>query len=184
MITWVDVETTGLDPETCSLIEIAVVVTNDDLEIQDFFTSVVSPEASFQWEEEAHRMHKDSGLCDLLDIVSIAPSIAPPRSRVEDLLLEFYAPWATYEEMPLAGSSVHFDRAFLKKYFPKFHEHLHYRNIDVSTMKEIVSRTFAWDRDRLPPFKVTSKHRALNDVLDSIDAMKYYTKFLVWPDDA
>ena len=110
--------------------------------------------------------HGQSGLTDKVKKSTLN------LEQCEKEVLEFISPWAPKGKCCLAGNSVGQDKKFLDKYMPKFSEHLHYRIIDVSTVKELVKRWYPEDFSEKPKKKLT--HRALDDILESIDELKYY----------
>ena len=166
---WIDCEMTGLDPAQDALVEVAVVITDFELVPRDTGMSVViKPPASAieQMSDFVKNMHSESGL---LDEIPDGVSAAEAQTRVLDYITGFVAQPGV---APLAGNSIGTDRVFLAKEMPLVHQHLHYRNVDVSTIKELVKH---W----LPPvyFHAPEKnggHRALADILESIRELQYY----------
>jgi oligoribonuclease len=169
-LVWIDCEMTGLDVEKDSLVEIAVLVTDSDLNILDEagLNVVIKPrpDSLAQMGEFVTQMHKESGLlprlADGLDV-----------DQAEQKILEYvkgFAPEA--RTAPLAGNSIGTDRMFLNRYMPKLDAHLHYRNIDVSSVKELTKRWFPKVYFQLP--KKSGGHRALADIRESIAELRYY----------
>jgi oligoribonuclease len=169
-LVWIDCEMTGLDVEKDSLVEIAVLVTDSDLNILDEagLNVVIKPrpDSLAQMGEFVTQMHQESGLLPLLaDGLDI--------KEAEQKILEYvkgFAPEA--RTAPLAGNSIGTDRMFLNRYMPKLDAHLHYRNIDVSSVKELTKRWFPKVYFQLP--KKSGGHRALADIRESIAELRYY----------
>jgi oligoribonuclease len=165
---WIDCEMTGLDPEVDRLIEIAVVVTGPDL-----LTRVEGPVLVIhQSNEQLDKMdawnkgtHGRSGLID-----KVKASFTS-EAEAELALLEFVAKYAPKGTVPMCGNTIGQDRRFLVKYMPKLEAFFHYRNIDVSTLKELAKR---WRPDVYNAFKKQQKHTALADVHESIEELAHY----------
>ena len=160
-LVWIDCEMTGLDVEKDCLVEIAVVITDSELNILDEGLSVVikpREESLAGMGEFVTNMHKESGLLELL----------PNGVALEDAeakILEYvkgFAPEA--RTAPLAGNSIGTDRMFINRYMPALDAHLHYRNVDVSSIKELVRRWYPKVYFQLP--KKSGGHRALADIRD------------------
>jgi oligoribonuclease len=169
-LVWIDCEMTGLDVEKDSLVEIAVLITDSDLNILDEAgLSVVikpRPDSLAQMGEYVTQMHKESGLLPLL---ADGLEIADAEQKILDYIKDFAPEVRT---APLAGNSIGTDRMFLNRYMPKLDAHLHYRNIDVSSVKELTKRWFPKVYFQLP--KKTGGHRALADIRESIAELRYY----------
>jgi oligoribonuclease len=165
---WIDCEMTGLDPEVDRLIEIAVVVTGPDLQ-----TRVEGPVLVIhQSDEQLDKMdawnkgtHGRSGLID-----KVKASFTS-EAEAELALLEFVAKYAPKGTVPMCGNTIGQDRRFLVKYMPKLEAFFHYRNIDVSTLKELAKR---WRPDVYNGFRKQQKHTALADVHESIEELAHY----------
>ena len=160
---------TGLDLEVDELVEIAVLVTDYQLNIQDEgFHVVISPsEAALeQMGDFVRQMHTESGL---LEELSDGISLAEAETQLMDYLLQ-HVPEP--QSAPLAGNTIGTDRAFVQRYLPRVHEHLHYRNIDVSTIKELTRRWFPRMYFQAP--EKNGGHRALADIRESIRELAYY----------
>ena len=165
---WLDCEMTGLDPENERLIEIAVVITGPNLEprIEGPVLVIHQSDALLDNMDKWNKgTHGKSGLIDKVK----ASTISEADAEVEILaFLKKYVPKAT---SPLCGNTISQDRRFLVKYMPKLDAFFHYRNIDVSTFKELAKR---WKPDVYKAFKKQQKHTALADVHESIDELVHY----------
>jgi oligoribonuclease len=165
---WLDCEMTGLDPDVERLIEIAVVVTGPNLEprIEGPVLVIHQPDELLNKMDKWNKgTHGKSGLIDKVK----ASTISEADAEVEILaFLKKYVPKAT---SPLCGNTISQDRRFLVKYMPKLDAFFHYRNIDVSTFKELAKR---WKPEVYKAFKKQQKHTALADVHESIDELVHY----------
>ena len=170
-LVWIDCEMTGLNPEVDCLVEIAVVVTNSELEILDEGIDIVikpTPEGLANMGEFVTNMHTESGLINEFEH-------AIDLADAEQIVLEYvkrFVPEA--KTAPLAGNTIGTDRMFINRYMPKLDAHLHYRNIDVSTVKELSRRWFPRVYFNLP--SKAGGHRALADIRESIKELQYYRK--------
>ena len=169
LIVWVDCEMTGLDLSVDEICEIAVVVTDSELnELDPGLQLVVKPSdaALANMGEFVTKMHTDSGL-----ITEIPAGIS--ISEAETQVLEYLKQWVTEARTaPLAGNSIGTDRMFLNRQMPALDNYLHYRNIDVSSIKELTRRWYPRVYFQLP--KKTGNHRALADIKESIQELSYY----------
>jgi oligoribonuclease len=170
-LVWIDCEMTGLDTEKDCLVEIAVVVTNSELELLDAGIDVVikpRPDSLESMNDFVRKMHTDSGLInEFEDGLSLADA--------EQVVLDYIKQYVPNpKDAPLAGNTIGTDRMFLNKYMPELDAHLHYRNIDVSSIKELSRRWFPRVYFQMP--KKSGNHRALADILESINELKYYRK--------
>ena len=176
-LVWIDCEMTGLDVEKDSLVEIAVLITDSDLNILDEagLNVVIKPrpDSLAQMGDFVTQMHQESGLLPLLaDGLDIADA--------EQKILDYVKGFAPDERTaPLAGNSIGTDRMFLNRYMPKLDAHLHYRNIDVSSVKELTRRWFPKVYFQLP--KKSGGHRALADIRESIAELRYYRQTVFVP---
>jgi oligoribonuclease len=165
---WLDCEMTGLDPEADRLIEIAVIVTGPNLTPRIEGPVLVIHQSTEQldkmdsWNKGTHGR---SGLIDKVKASSMT------EAQAEQQILEFVAQYAPKASTPMCGNSISQDRRFLVKYMPKLEAFFHYRNIDVSTLKELAKR---WRPDVYSAFKKQQKHTALADVHESIDELAHY----------
>ena len=169
LIVWVDCEMTGLDINVDQICEIAVVVTDSELnELDPGLQIVVKPsdEALANMGEFVTKMHTDSGLIkEIPNGVSMA--------EAENKVLDYIKQWVTAERTaPLAGNSIGTDRMFLNRQMPTLDSYLHYRNVDVSSIKELTRRWYPRVYFQLP--KKTGNHRALADIKESIQELRYY----------
>lgn len=175
-IVWIDCEMTGLDPVADALVEVACIVTDAELNaLDDGVSAVIKPpdSALTGMDDFVTNMHRKSGLLPL-----IPEGVAVEAA--EQLVLDYVRTHVpTPRKAPLAGSSVYVDRGFLARQMPTLDEHLHYRLIDVSSIKELAKR---W-QPRLY-FKAPEKtggHRALGDIQDSIEELRYYRTVMMTP---
>lgn len=174
-IFWIDMEMTGLDPEKDTIMEASCVITEADLSEVARVERIVVHQPSYvlnAMSEWCKITHGKSGLTTscLQSTVSI--------KQAEDQIVEFLNEHTNPNEVPLAGNSVHMDKMFIKRYFPRVYDHLHYRIIDVSSLTELCKRwnTAVYDKR---PVKAEN-HRALDDILESIRELKYYREhFLI-----
>ncbi|GAA1340535.1 oligoribonuclease [Arthrobacter roseus] len=175
-IVWIDCEMTGLDLTADALIEVAVLVTDSELNILGDGVDVViktDDAAVAQMGDFVRTMHTTSGLLDELpDGVSMA--------QAQDMVLTYIKQWVPEpNKAPLAGNSVGTDRNFLARDMPAVVEHLHYRIIDVSTIKELSRRWYTRAYFQSPA--KTGNHRALGDIRDSINELRYYRDAVLVP---
>jgi oligoribonuclease len=168
---WVDLEMTGLDPETCAIVEVAVVLTTVELEPLAQLERVVwqPPEVLARMDPFVRQMHTQSGL-----LGRIAESKFSLRD-VETEALALVSSHCKFGEGILAGNSIHQDRRFLSRYVPAFERYLHYRQVDVSSLK-LLAR--AWYGPHLE-FKKEKSHTALADIEGSIAELKFYREHLL-----
>lgn len=162
---------TGLNVEKDCLVEIAVVVTDSELNVLDPGLDLVikpNPESLANMGEFVTEMHTTSGLINEL-------AEGHDLATAERMVLEYIQRWVTDpRQAPLAGNSIGTDRMFINRYMPTLDGFLHYRNIDVSSIKELTRRWFPKVYFQLP--KKDGGHRALADILESIKELKYYRK--------
>jgi oligoribonuclease len=170
-LVWIDCEMTGLDLTVDELVEVAVVVTDFDLTpVHPGFTIVIKPDQSAldSMGEFVTEMHRSSGL---IDEIPDGVSLAEAEFEVLEYILK-YVP--TEQHAPLAGNTIGTDRAFLAKYMPRVDGHLHYRSVDVSSIKELARRWFPRVYFNAP--QKHGGHRALADILESIRELEYYRR--------
>ncbi|NIQ00378.1 MAG: oligoribonuclease [Nitrospinaceae bacterium] len=175
-LVWMDLEMTGLDPETEVIIEIATIITDAELNILEEGPVVVisqNDEILNQMDEWNQRTHGASGLTQKVRESTIS------IEEAEMATLEFIKKYVPYNIAPLCGNSVGQDRRFLYKYMPHVSNYLHYRNIDVTSIKEIVKRWYP----KGPKFpKKSDEHKALVDIRESIAELVFYREhFFIEP---
>lgn len=167
-LVWLDCEMTGLNPEQERIIEIAVVVTDAHLTrriegpVLVIHQSDVLLDKMDKWNTSTH------GKSGLIDKVKAATMT---EEEAEKLLLQFLAQYVPKNSVPMCGNSISQDRRFLAKYMPKLEAFFHYRNLDVSTLKELSKR---WAPGVYKSFKKKQRHTALADVHESIDELEHY----------
>ena len=164
---WLDLEMTGLNPEQDRIIEIATVITDGQLNLLADGPALAlnQPEsvlaAMDDWNMDQHTR---SGLLQRVR------SSAYAEADAEQLTLEFLQQYVPAGVSPMCGNTIYQDRRFLRRYMPELEDYFHYRNLDVSTVKELVKR---WT-DNPDPFAKESTHLALNDIRDSIEELRHY----------
>lgn len=164
---------TGLNLETDELVEIAVVITDYDLNLVDPGINIVikpDPSALEQMGDFVRNMHTTSGL---IEEIPNGVTTAEAEYQVLEYLLKFIP---AEQKAPLAGNSIGTDRSFLTRYMPRLDNHLHYRNVDVSSIKELARRWYPRVYFQAPA--KDGGHRALADILESIRELAYYRKAL------
>ena len=167
---WIDMEMTGLAPDTDRIIEIAMLVTDAELRVLAEGPVLVlhQPdevlEAMDSWNKGTH---KKSGLIEKVRASRLA------EAEAEKLAVEFLRSHVAANVSPMCGNSICQDRRFLARWMPKLESHFHYRNLDVSTLKELVRR---WKPEAAKGFSKEGKHEAMADILESIEELKYYRK--------
>jgi oligoribonuclease len=176
VLVWIDLEMTGLDVERDVIVEIACIVTDSDLVPRDSGVHLVvhQDEATLaRMDEFVRGMHEKSGL--LKEIPAATVDVA----AAEQTVLSYIKGHVTAGAAPLCGNSIGMDRRFLARYMPELDSYLHYRSVDVSSLKELCRRWYpAIYRKR--PGKA-EQHRALGDILESIDELRYYRAELFAP---
>lgn len=177
-LVWVDLEMTGLDADRDVIVEIAVIVTDGGLGTVHEGPELVvgAPDDVLDaMEEVVVEMHTTSGLLEAVRASDL--SIEDAEQAVLDWLLPLVP---EPHQAPLAGNSVHADRAFLRRYMPRLHDHLHYRNVDVSTIKELAKRWYPGGLEGAPG--KGGGHRALADIRESIAELAHYREHLFVPE--
>lgn len=172
---WVDLEMTGLDPEQDRIIEIATIVTDANLNIIAEGPNLVIKQSDTlldSMDEWCTRQHGQSGLTAKVKASNIS------ESEAELATIEFLQQHVDAGASPICGNSIGQDRRFLVKYMPQLESFFHYRNIDVSTLKELARR---WDPAALEGVKKKGTHLALDDIRDSINELKHYRQTLLRP---
>lgn len=175
-LVWIDCEMTGLSLQTDALIEVAALVTDGELNVLGDGVDLVikpPPAALEQMPEVVREMHTTSGLLEVLDT-------GVTLEQAEEQVLAYVRQHAPEpNRTPLAGNSISTDRAFLMRDMPSLEDHLHYRNVDVSSIKELVRRWYPRVYFQSPA--KTGNHRALGDIRDSIDELRYYRSAVFVP---
>jgi oligoribonuclease len=169
---WIDLEMTGLDPDNDSILEIATIVTDKDLHVigEGPELAIHHPQSRLEAMDEWNRtQHAKSGLWQR--VVDSTVTLA----QAEAATLRFLEPLLPPGRSPMCGNSICQDRRFLYRLMPRLERFFHYRNLDVSTVKELARR---WAPDTLKGFNKDSQHTALSDVRDSIDELRYYRQFM------
>ena len=168
---WLDLEMTGLDPATCVILEVGVIITGPDLTpVAELERVVWQPEeALLRMEPIVREMHARNGLTERVRASSI--SLRAAEQDVMALVAEHCMPGEGY----LAGSSIHYDRRFLVRCMPTLERYFHYRNLDVSVLKELSRR---WSPALLDGFHKTGAHTAMADIRESVAELAYYRKHL------
>ncbi|MDO5286627.1 MAG: oligoribonuclease [Actinomycetia bacterium] len=175
-LVWVDCEMTGLDLAKDALIEVAVLVTDAELNVLgDGVDVIIRPpaEALAQMDQFVTQMHQTSGLLPLLES---GVSLAEAEQQVMAYVTE-HVPEAA--KVPLAGNTIGTDRAFLARDLPTFESHVHYRNVDVSSLKELAKRWYPRVYFGTPA--KSGNHRALADIQESIEELRYYREAMLVP---
>lgn len=165
---WIDLEMTGLDPQTDEIIEIATIVTDADLNILaegPVYAVHQSAERMAAMDDWNTRQHGQSGLTQrvLESHISMA--------QAEADTIAFLQQWVPKGASPICGNSICQDRRFLARLMPSLEDYFHYRNLDVSTLKELAKR---WAPDVLAGVKKSGAHLALDDIRDSIEELRHY----------
>lgn len=171
MLIWMDLEMTGLDPERHVIVEIATLVTDDDLNIVAEGPDLViyqPDEALSEMDDFVTNMHTTSGLLELIKASTVAHDDAMQQTLD---FIKLHSPEPM--KIPLCGNSIRTDRTFLAKYMPDIENWLHYRCVDVSTVKELVKR---WNPglEHARPKSEGITHRAMDDIRDSVAELKFY----------
>ena len=167
-LVWIDLEMTGLDPDRERIIEIATIVTDTALNVLGEGPEIVVHQAASvlagmdAWNTEQHGR---SGLA-----VRVSSSTCG-EEEAEERTLEFVQRYVSPRTSPMCGNSICLDRRFLHRYMPRLERYFHYRNLDVSTLKELCLR---WAPDKAEGFEKTAEHRALEDIRGSIAELRFY----------
>jgi len=172
-LVWIDMEMSGLDPDSDSVLEVALIVTDKDLNLVETGPVLVVHQrdevldAMDSWNKGTHGK---SGLIDKVKASTLS------EADVEAQMIEFMKQHVGERTSPMCGNSICQDRRFLARHMPKLEAYFHYRNLDVSTLKELAAR---WRPDLKDGFKKANSHTALADIQESIEELKYYRDNLI-----
>lgn len=169
---WIDLEMTGLDPETHKIIEIATVVTDPQLNVlaEGPVLAIYQSEAELaKMDDWCTTTHTNSGLVERIRQSTITEEQAIAQT------IDFLTQWVPQGASPICGNSIGQDRRFLYKHMPELEQYFHYRYLDVSTLKELTRR---WKPELLDGFSKQGSHLALDDIYDSIAELRYYRKHI------
>ncbi|UGQ47753.1 oligoribonuclease [Massilia endophytica] len=172
-LVWVDMEMTGLEPDTDRIIEVAMVVTDMHLNLLaegPVFAIHQSDETLDAMDSWNKGTHGRSGLIDRVKASTVT------EAQAEAELIAFMKQWVPNGKSPMCGNTIGQDRRFMVRYLPKLEAFFHYRNVDVSTLKELCKR---WKPEIVAGFKKQQKHTALADIVESIDELKYYREHFI-----
>ncbi|MBO1254603.1 oligoribonuclease [Alteromonas sp. 5E99-2] len=167
-LVWIDMEMTGLDPETCVVMEIATIVTDSQLNVlaEGPVIAIHQPDEILDGMDEwCTATHGKTGLTQRCRDSLVSEAEAEAKT------IEFLQGFVGKGKSPLCGNTIGQDRRFMVKYMPVLEEYFHYRNIDVSTIKELVKR---WQPSAAEGFKKKGVHLALDDIRESIEEMRFY----------
>ncbi|UJJ30848.1 oligoribonuclease [Halopseudomonas maritima] len=170
---WIDLEMTGLDPDNDVIIEIATIVTDAELNVlaEGPSLAVKQPDALLDGMDEWNtRQHGQSGLTQRVRDSQIS------AAEAERQTIDFLAKWVPAGKSPMCGNSICQDRRFLYRGMPELEKYFHYRNLDVSTLKELASR---WAPEVKNGFKKQSSHLAMDDIRDSIAELQHYREHFI-----
>lgn len=171
-LVWLDLEMTGLDPKDDTILEIACVVTDDQLNVLAESPSLLiktDPKKLASMHSEVQQLHTASGLMSALKTATLT------CLQAEQQILTFLQEHCEPQTAPLCGNSIWMDKFFLKEHMPLLYNFFHYRTIDVSTIKELVRRWYPYDNHAGFPKK--NNHRALDDVYESIKELRHYQTY-------
>ncbi|MSR76614.1 MAG: oligoribonuclease [Candidatus Omnitrophica bacterium] len=169
-LVWIDMEMTGLNPKKEVIIEIATIITDQHLKVIEEGPDIIVHQAGKYldgMDDWNMKHHLKSGL--FKGVVQSKIS----TKQAEALTLDFIKKYCAEKKAMLCGNSIHHDRRFLERYMPRIHEYLHYRHVDVSSVKSLVN---FWYKKNRNPFSKTNKHRALDDIRESIEELRFYKK--------
>ena len=167
---WLDLEMTGLSPETDVILEIASVITDYDLNVLAEGPSLVINQPQKKVEDiskKVFKMHSESGLLKKVNDSKIT------LVEAESFTVDFFKKFCTAGKTSLCGNSIWFDRMFIRKYMENLESLLYYRMIDVSSIKQLIGK---WYSGEVSEFKKKNNHRAMDDIYESIEELRYYRK--------
>lgn len=170
-LVWLDLEMTGLEPSRCTIVEIATIITDSDLNVMAEGPAIAihhDEKALSMMEKWSRDTHKRSGLLKRVEESGIT------TQQAEEQTLDFIRRYCPEKTSPLCGNSIGHDRRFLERYMPTLFAYFHYRNIDVSTVKELVRR---WYPNGPPAPMKKGNHLALQDIRESINELKFYREY-------
>ncbi|WP_168895074.1 oligoribonuclease [Enterobacteriaceae endosymbiont of Donacia tomentosa] len=169
---WLDLEMTGLDPNSDRILEIAIIITNLNLKIIatcpviQIHQSKKILNSMNSWNK---KIHKDNGL------INKVINSQFNEKKAETYILKFLKLWVQFKHSPMCGNSIYKDRIFLYNYMPNLEKYFHYRNIDVSSIKELVK---IWNPDIFAKLKKKNNHSAIKDIYESLSELKFYKNTL------
>lgn len=172
-LVWVDMEMTGLNPDTDRIIEVAVVVTDADLNViaEGPVFAVHQPDEVLDGMDAWNKgTHGRSGLIERVKASTVS------EAQVEEELIAFLKKYVPSGKSPMCGNSICQDRRFMARGMPKLEAFFHYRNVDVSTIKELCRR---WKPELISGFKKQQMHTALADIVESIEELRYYREHFI-----
>jgi oligoribonuclease len=172
-LVWIDMEMTGLDPDNDRIIEVAAVVTDANLNVlaEGPVIAVHQSDATLDKMDNWNKgTHGRSGLIDRVKASTIN------EAQAEEQLIAFLRQWVPSNKSPMCGNSICQDRRFMARGMPKLEAFFHYRNLDVSTLKELCRR---WKPELASGFKKAQKHTALADIIESIEELRYYREHFI-----
>ncbi|XLM19395.1 oligoribonuclease [Chromobacterium piscinae] len=165
---WLDMEMTGLNPDQDRIIEVAMIVTDSQLNVvaESPVLVIHQPDAVLDGMDDWNKnTHGKSGLIEKVKNSAVS------EAEAEQVLLEFMMQHVPERTTPMCGNTIHQDRRFMVRWMPKLEAYFHYRNLDVSTLKELCKR---WSPEVAKGVVKRGKHEALADILESIEEMRYY----------